>query len=153
MIVYRLSLSKYALDLSGRGAALAGGRWNSKGIWMVYTSDSRALCMAELAVHLPIGLITKEYQMIRIFIPDSIPVSIINSNSLSKDWSLFPHSLSTKLVGDAFIKESKYAILKVPSAVVQGDFNYLINPNHKHANKIKIQKAENFLIDKRMFKL
>ena len=58
MIVYRLSKSKYSADLSGKGAEKAGGRWNSKGVAMVYTSASRALCTAEVAVHVPLGIVT-----------------------------------------------------------------------------------------------
>ena len=63
MIVFRLSKATYALDLSGKGAEKTGGRWNSKGIPMVYTSSSRALCTAEIAVHLPLGLVPSGYHL------------------------------------------------------------------------------------------
>ena len=61
MILFRLAKQKYSDDLSGLGAELTGGRWNNKGTRILYTSDSRALCTAEIAVHMPIGLIPKDY--------------------------------------------------------------------------------------------
>ena len=69
MIVYRLAKSKFAKDLSGRGAEIAGGRWNSKGVRMVYASASRALCTTEIAVHTPLGNVPTDYQIISIIIP------------------------------------------------------------------------------------
>jgi RES domain-containing protein len=71
---------------------------------------------------------------------------------LPKDWKTFPHSNSTQLIGDKFLKEQKFLVLKVPSATVQGEFNYLINPRHKNFNHIKIVKIENFNFDERLFK-
>ena len=71
MIVFRLSKSRFSKDLSGRGAELAGGRWNSKGLPMLYTSSSRALCTAEIAVHSPLGIVPMDYEIIEIEIPDS----------------------------------------------------------------------------------
>ena len=59
MTIFRLSKQKYSDNLSGIGAELSGGRWNNKGTRILYTSDSRALCTAEIAVHMPIGLIPK----------------------------------------------------------------------------------------------
>ncbi len=70
MIVYRLSKSKYSADLSGKGAEKAGGRWNSKGVAMVYTSASRALCTAEVSVHVPLGIVPVDYELVSIEIPD-----------------------------------------------------------------------------------
>jgi RES domain-containing protein len=56
------------------------------------------------------------------------------------------------MIGDKFLKDSKFLVLKVPSATVQGEFNYLINPRHKNFDQIKILKIENFNFDERLFK-
>ena len=64
MKVYRLSKAQFANDLSGKGAELAGGRLNSKGLPMLYTSSSRALCTAEIAVHTPLGIVPTDYVII-----------------------------------------------------------------------------------------
>ena len=70
MIVYRLTKAKYSHDRSGKGAEKTGGRWNSKGIPVVYTSESRALCTSEIAVHTPLGILPHDYMLITIEIPD-----------------------------------------------------------------------------------
>ena len=151
MIVYRLVKSKWSDDLSGKGAELAGGRWNSKGTSMLYTSSSRALCVAEISVHLPLGIIPIDYCIISISIPDEITIMEIHPSTLPKNWNCFPYDDATQKLGDLFIKEGKYLILKVPSAVVQGDYNLLINPRHNQINSIKIDAKELFHFDDRLF--
>lgn len=152
MIVYRLAKQKYADDLTGIGAELTGGRWNYKGTRILYTSDSRALCTAEIAVHLPIGLIPKDYYLITIEIPNEIRFKELDINTLAKNWQDFPYTGYTQDIGEDFILKCDFLILKVPSAVVQGDFNYLINPAHKEFGKIKIMRIERFSFDERLFK-
>lgn len=149
MIVYRLSKEQYANDLSGKGAELVGGRWNSRGNAMLYTSQSIALCVTEIAVHVPLGILPKDYQLIHIEIPDE---DLLEMKRLPKDWQSFPHSNSTQMIGDKFLKEHKHLVFKVPSAAVQGEFNFLINPRHKNFNQIKIVKIENFNFDERLFR-
>ena len=152
MKVFRLSRKKYANDLSGKGAALFGYRWNSKGIEMVYTAESRALAMAEVAVHLTLATLPEDYMMIEIEIPGTVAIEEIDINDLSSGWNTYPHMLETQLLGDSFARSMKACVLKVPSAVVKGDFNYLLNPNHPAINKIKIVNTSRFPFDRRIFK-
>ena len=151
MIVFRLSKSEYSHDLSGKGAKKTGGRWNSKGIALVYTSESRALCTTEIAVHTPLGILPGDFELVTIDIPDSFKILKLKLKDLPFDWKSIPHSGTTQELGDHFVKENKYAVLKAPSAVVQGDFNYLINPNHKEFHKVKIIKTEKFGFDGRLY--
>lgn len=152
MIVYRLSKKSFAHDLSGKGSAIAGGRWNSKGVPILYTSSSRALCTAELAVHLPLGIIPTDYVIISIHIPDTIRVGKYPETKLPKNWNHTPYSSATQSIGNDFVKQGKFAILKVPSAVVEGDYNFLINPFHPAAIKIRIKEIKPFQFDSRLFK-
>lgn len=149
MIVYRLSKAAFAKDLSGRGAEMVGGRWNSRGNAMLYTSQSIALCVTEIAVHVPLGIMPKDFQLVSIELPD---VPILELKKLPSDWQSFPHADATQHLGDVFLKENRFLILKVPSATVQGEFNYLINPKHKDFAKIKVVKIESFTFDQRLFK-
>ncbi len=151
MIVFRLARSKYRNDLSGKGVEKTGGRWNSKGVALFYTSESRALCTTEIAVHTPLGILPKDFELVTVDIPDTIKIFELNHNDLPTDWNSIPHSGTTQELGDSFVKENKYAVIKVPSAVVQGDFNYLINPNHKDFNKVKIVKKEKLDFDDQLF--
>jgi len=151
MRVFRLSSEKYKNDLSGKGAEIAGGRWNNKGFSIVYTSESRALCTTEIAVRTPLGILPLNYFLIEIDIPNELKIKELKLTDLPKDWKSYPHSNTTQQIGNAFIKEGKYVILKVPSAAVQGDYNYLLNPKHKDFYKIKIIKTSLFNFDKRLF--
>ncbi len=151
MIVFRLSKTKFARDLSGKGAEIAGGRWNSKGIPVIYCGASRALCTTEIAVHTPLGNIPEDYQIVSIKIPD-IGFYEIPESKLPKNWRVFPHSIDTQKLGDQFVKANKHLVMRVPSAVVQGDFNFIINPRHKDFSKVKIQNVQAFSFDERLFK-
>ena len=151
MIVFRLSKSKFANDLSGKGAEKSGGRWNSKGTALVYTSESRALCTTEIAVHTPLGNLPLDYMLISIEIPDNVHIQEIISLDLPENWKSFPNLHSTQAIGDRFVAEGIFSVLKVPSAVVQDEFNYLINPAHTLSSSIKIKVIEPFNFDERLF--
>jgi len=151
MIVFRLSKSRHSKDLSGKGAEKFGGRWNSKGVALLYTSDSRALCTAEIAVHTPLGNLPTDYEVTLIQIPENTIIPELELSELPTDWNSIPHSYSTQEIGDKFVDEDHFLVLKVPSAVVQGEFNYLINPNHDDFKSITIKKTEPFAFDARLF--
>jgi RES domain-containing protein len=152
MIVYRLVRKKYGFALSGEGAKKAGGRWNSIDLSVIYTSDSRSLCTAEVAVSLPIGIFPNDFEMLLIDIPEDIPILEINIMDLPEGWRKFPYLEKTLQLGDQFIFENQFLVMKVTSAVIPGDFNYLINPRHPDFEKIKIIKSEPYEFDERFFK-
>lgn len=149
MIVYRLSKGKYHLDLSGKGAELYGGRWNSKGVAMLYTSQSRALAFAEVAIHIPVGIVPKDYFLIAISVPDTADIFKLDDTAMPPDWRSNPHSNSTQKIGDQFIVDTKHLVLQVPSAIVPGDFNFLINPTHSQFKEVVVDKVEPFEFDSR----
>jgi RES domain-containing protein len=151
MIVFRLSKSKFANDLSGKGAEKSGGRWNSKGTSLVYTSASRALCTTEIAVHTPLGNLPLDYKLISIEIPDEVNIMELSYEDLPPDWKSIPHTHITQEIGDKFVSEGIFAVFKVPSVVVQDEFNYLINPAHPDSRKITIKTIEPFNFDERLF--
>lgn len=152
MKVFRLSRKKYANELSGKGASLSANRWNSKGAEIIYCASSRALAMAEVAVHLNLALIPNDYLMLEIYIPDSIKIQKIDNNKMPSGWDLFPHISPTQKIGDDFMSQNKYCVLSVPSAVVKGDFNYLLNPFHRDFKNIEIVNSYSFSFDQRFFK-
>lgn len=152
MQVFRLAREPYAHNLSGKGAALYGARWNSPGVEMIYTAGNRSLAMAEVAVHLTLATLPPDYRMITIHIPESVAIKKISSHKLPDGWHTFPHSTHTQQIGDAFVRSNTHAVLQIPSVVTQGDFNFLINPMHPDFKKIKIQTVEPFPFDARLLK-
>lgn len=152
MIVYRIAREKYQNDLSGTGAEINGGRWNNKGTKVLYTASSIALAMTEVAVHIPFGIFPNGYSVVSIEIPE-VDMAIVSLADLEGTaWNLHPPSHITQKIGDDFIKVNQYLVLKVPSVVAFGDFNYLINPEHTEFSRVKIIDINPFGFDQRLFK-
>ena len=152
MEVFRLSTGKWAGILSGKGASLKGGRWNSPGKEIIYTAGNRSLAMAEVAVHFSLSTLPVDYRMVTILIPDDLIVKQLPEKGLPKGWNAFPYGAGTQTYGDDFIHRNDSCLLKVPSAVTKGDYNILINPFHVDFRKIKIISNETFPLDRRIFK-
>lgn len=151
MEVFRLVREEYAAVLNGKGAALKGARWNSPGTELIYTAGNRSLAMAEVAVHLSWALLPDDFRMLVLELPDDLPIQTLEEKELPDDWNVFPPLSATMVFGDRFVAEGKAAVLKVPSVVTRGDFNYLINPHHSDFKKIRIIESEPFLFDRRLF--
>ena len=90
--------------------------------------------------------------ILTIDIPDDIKIKQLTEDDLPTDWQEFPHPASTQDIGRDFVMENEYCVLIIPSVVTQGDFNVLINPNHKDFSKITIKNIDKFPFDKRIFK-
>lgn len=118
---------------------------------MIYTAENRALALAEIVVHLTAATLPNDYVMLTIEIPDSLKITEIKAAQLAVGWNVFPHTLETQKSGDNFIRNGNTAILKVPSAVVHGNYNFLINPMHKGIEKIKVSDIQGFPLDNRFF--
>ncbi|WP_339709981.1 RES family NAD+ phosphorylase [uncultured Kriegella sp.] len=151
MIVFRLSKEKYKNDLSGIGAEKYGGRWNNKGTRVVYTAESRALANLEVAVHVALYGLPKNYYLTSIEIPEKLIIEYNQKRLKNQNWRSNPPLDFTQTEGDNFINDQKGLILKVPSAIVQGDHNYLINPLHHDFGKVKIVETNPFNFDRRLF--
>jgi RES domain-containing protein len=152
MEVYRLSREKFAKPLNGKGAAIKGARWNSVGVELIYTAQNRSLAMAEVAVHLTFATLPDDFVMMVIDIPDSVKILEYSEKDLPFNWNSFPHPDSTQKIGDKFVFNNSYCVLKIPSVVTKGEFNYLINPHHFDFYKIKMISMERFPFDNRIFK-
>lgn len=151
MLVYRLTRKKFALPLSGIGAAIKGARWNSPGIELIYTAENRSLAMAEVLVHLSAGLIPHDYVVLTIEIPAPVAFAEILTHALPLDWNAFPPPPDDQFIGDQFVMENAYAVLKIPSAVTKGEYNFLINPRHPDFKQISVIAIDPFDFDRRLF--
>jgi len=147
MEVYRITLKKWSKTLKASGFP---GRWNSKGLFVIYTSSSRALASLENLVHRSGEGLNKEFRTLEIEIPNNLKVQEIKQSQLSKNWFNYENYSESQKLGNKWIEESKYPVLKVPSAIVKMEHNYLINPNHKQFQKIRIKSIEEFRFDPRL---
>ena len=153
MKIYRLSREKYVRDLSGTGARLCGGRWSSRGKNALYGAENISSAKLEVAVHLDLDLIPHDYGLLVIEISEKATVKVLEKSTLSEDWDPIPHSESTQLLGDYFLDENKLLLLKVPSAIVHQEYNFILNPNHPSFSSVKITYSESFTFDICLFKM
>jgi len=153
MLVYRIEREKYLTQtLKGIGAALAKGfRWNSLNTFMVHTAESRALALLEISIHLDLSEdLPSDRFYVEIVIPNEIAIMEVSLSDLPFNWDAKPPSKATQFIGDDFIIGNDAAVLKVPSAVIPYEYNYLLNPNHADANKIKIANTNPVKFDPRL---
>lgn len=146
---WRIIKEKHAATaLSGDGARLFGGRWNSRGIRVVYTSSTNSLAALESLVHLNPPVLFN-YVAIRIEFDDAL-LETIPPKALPADWRVEPPPPSSKAIGDAWVREARSAVLAVPSVIIPGEPNYLLNPEHPEFREISISKPAPFAFDPRL---
>jgi RES domain-containing protein len=149
MILYRIAKCNYVNDLTGTGARLYGGRWNSEGHSMVYLASSRALAVLEALVHLPPLLLPDNFCLAEIEVPDK-NIFILDIKSLPDNWAAISPTIELKQIGNQFLNEKKYLMMKLPSSVIPEEFNYLLNPFHPDIRKAKILNIYPFNFDDRL---
>lgn len=148
MIVYRITNEIYKNDISGNGAALYGSRWNSRGLPLLYTSQFISLSILESLVHLKKREIPPTQYLLHIEIPDEDEAAEISSKKIKKNWE---QELDyTQWLGDQFLQNKQNLVLKVPSAIVPQESNFLLNPLHAKFKKIRIVSSELLQLDKRL---
>jgi len=149
MTVYRLAIDMYKDDLSGAGAKLKGGRWNSAGHAVLYTTENISLAVLEMLVRADAEEIPLNYHLLKINIPDEHKPVIIAKNKLKQGWK---DDLGlTQWLGTEFIKAGESLVLKVPSAIVDEEHNFILNPTHPEFKNVKITATKKFHFDKRLF--
>jgi RES domain-containing protein len=137
--------------MSGEGAFLYGGRWNTKGVRVVYLGSSLAQAAMELLIHLGRADILKTYYKMEVSFPEEL-VQHIALHQLPDDWQEASMASSLQAVGDFWAAEKSSLILQVPSAAVPGEYNYLFNPIHPDVSKATYSEITPFNYDPRVLK-
>ncbi|MFH1660773.1 MAG: RES family NAD+ phosphorylase [Pseudomonadota bacterium] len=141
-----------ANDMSGGGAKTVGGRWNSKGSAVIYTSPTIALATLETLAHIGDEIAARNRFLIQIEVPDDVwkARETLDVTRLDPSWVSEPPGLATISPGDAWIKGNTAALLEVPSVIIHEEFNVLINPAHTDAVRIKASVIRQFVYDPRL---
>ena len=135
---------------SGEGAFRVGGRWNSRGTRVVYSSASQALAVLESLVHLNPPVVFRYVSFAIEF--DEELVMEVGADLLPANWREQPVPPSTRALGDAWIRSKKSAVLAVPSVVVPGEANYLLNPLHPEFGQVVIHEPVPYAFDSRLLR-
>jgi RES domain-containing protein len=146
---WRLTKTKYlAAAWDGEGARKTGGRWNSVGTAVVYTSATLSLALVETLVHLSSSVLPA-YSAIPIEFDDAL-VTALRLEDLPSNWSGHPAPAATQAIGDAWVRGAESAILSVPSVPVPVEVNYVLNPKHRDFRRVQIGKPVRFPFDPRL---
>lgn len=149
--VWRLLTARYAQDaFSGEGARLYGGRWNYKGVPVVYTAASQSLAMLEMLVQ--DQPLRARYVMIPATLPEKVRIERVSRESLPANWREPAARAELRKIGGDWVKRGATAVLEVPSVVIPGESNYLVNPLHPAFSAIQIGKPQAFVTDLRLIR-
>ena len=150
MKVYRIVRSKYSDDLSGFGAEKYGGRWNSPGRPLLYTSVTASLALLECLAWTPLNkLMSGNFVLLEIELINPSKESI-SSTSLSYEWNLVNNYPHTRSLGDSWLIRKSSLILQVPSAILPIENNILINPELADSQRIIINETFDLALDSRV---
>lgn len=151
LTVWRLVTARFADSaFSGEGARLYGGRWNAKGVPMVYTSATQSLAMLEMLVQ--DEPLRARYVVIAVTLPKGLKVGRIAPEQLPADWRSLAARQQLQAIGSDWAKRRSSAVLAVPSAVIPAETNYLMNPLHPSFGRIGIGKPQDFVTDLRLIR-
>jgi len=117
---------------------------------MLYTAQSASLALLEAVVHIG-KLPSKGFCMAKIEIPDSIASAIL-PEKLQNDWQASPPPDILKKIGDQFVREAQFLAMPVPSVLMPEEYNYIVNPHHPLAGKIRLLETRSMNIDGRILK-
>ena len=151
MFVYRIVKSRSRTnDLSGTGAYTFGGRWNSKGTYMLYTSENSSLAYLETLVHFEEVDYPPNLFIVKIEIDKKAAIYTLKDNEYPKDWKQL-ELLENKKLGDYFMNEKRFLAIKVKSAINEFEYNYLLNPLFpRFHNLVKVAETVSIKIDERL---
>lgn len=147
---WRIVQARHAAHaFSGEGARLYGGRWNSPGTPLVYTAQSRALAALELLVHLEAPLLLAGFQLFEVVFDQKL-VETLPASALPANWRADPIPVAVQQLGDRWVRAAASPVLCVPSALIPGESNYLLNPAHPSFAALEIRPPAPFAFDPRL---
>lgn len=149
MFVYNIRKEKYAHQLIASGVA---NRWNKNDEFIIYTGSSRALSALELIVHKSSIAVNTSYKLLVIELKvGEKDIAEIPIDQLPKNWQSVKSYVALQSIGSDWYRKQKTLVLKVPSAIVLKEYNYLINTKHPDfSKKVKLNEVEDFLWDERL---
>lgn len=147
MKLYRITTSKWAGKLSGSGYP---ARWNSSGVFVIYTASSRALACLENLVHRSGEGLNGNFKITVINVPNDVSSEQVSDDELPDMWFKRSEFSICRKIGDEWIKNGNSLLLRVPSSIIRDETNVLINPNHPEFKTVEVTDIGDFEFDKRL---
>ena len=151
MRVWRICKEEHVgTAFTGEGATLYAGRWHHRGTPVVYTSESRALAALEQLVHLHRNRLPPHFVCFAVDIPSDLAITEVRAQDLPAEWRRLPGPPELEDIGTGWAESGKTVCLRVPSAVVLGEHNFLLNPRHGDFGRLTIGDPQPFAFDQRL---
>jgi RES domain-containing protein len=147
--VYRFVSTRFPDGLSSEGARRNGGRWNSKGVAVLYCATSESLAMLELRVHAPHPYPRTRWRFV-IEVPDDA-VHEVTLSELPRGWNKLPPSPASKRFGDEWVAAGSSLGLFVPSVIATEERILLLNPAHARFKEVRVVKKSKMRLDARLY--
>lgn len=149
---WRIVKARYAEDaFDGEGARRSGGRWNSPGTSMVYTSSTASLAILEMLAHLGSPAVLPGYALIECRIDPALILPLRHA-TLPPNWQDYPAPAEVRSIGDRWVREGRSVAMEVPSVLLPQEHNVLLNPSHPRFSSVKILRPTPFRFDTRLLK-
>jgi RES domain-containing protein len=150
LFVWRICAAKYQdTAFSGIGGLYVPGRWHYQGHKIVYTAENLSLASLEVFVHLESDRV--KLVAMKAIIAQELEIETISVESLAVNWQDPASYFKLQEIGRDWLISCRTPILKVPSAIVPVEHNYLFNPEHPDLN-FEIKSVIEFKFDSRMWK-
>jgi RES domain-containing protein len=149
VFVWRLTHRKHIAP-DGEGARRYGGRWNKPGTPVVYTSGTLSLAVLEFLVHVDSDLLPDSLVSVRATIPESVVIQTIHPSDLPGNWKDKIIPVAVQNLGTLWASAGTSAVLKIPSVVIEHEWNYVLNTLHPDFKKIRWERAVPFSFDPRL---
>lgn len=151
LTAYRIFKTVHASKwFDGEGSYLYGGRWNSPGIRVLYAAASLSLAALEMLVYIDDEDMIDEYSWATVEFDEGSVATVESVGRVPTNWKDYSERETVCAIGNRWVLSNENAVLRVPTAIIPGEFNYIINLSHPAIDKIKFGPVHNFLFDKRL---
>jgi RES domain-containing protein len=150
MRVWRIGRLTDPEKLAGIGGLYVSGRFHTRGHRILYTSATPSLAALEVLVHVDPALAPAGLGLLEIDVPDDIAVETVDPASLTPNWQAYPAPPELQEYGSRWLDDCRTALLSVPSAIIPEEQNYLINPEHSDAARMRVIAERPFAFDPRL---
>ncbi len=149
MRLWRLASPRFAEAPDGEGARQFGGRWNSAGIPVIYSSVNVSTALLEMLVHVDPDYFPDDYRLVELYAPDDVSATTIELKEFPAEWRDDLDQAWFKMTGDEWLEGQSTLLMLVPSVIVPSESNALINPRHADHSHVEVRSVTPFPIDRR----
>jgi RES domain-containing protein len=147
--LWRLYRAAHGPGLDGIGGTFASGRWHLQGLRVVYFGATPAIVVLERLAHTDPDLLPVDLRLGCFEFQTSVHTETVEERTqLPGNWVF--DERATRKAGTGWLRKNSSCLLKVPSALLPEESNYLFNPQHPDAQHFQRLSERPFAFDARL---